>query len=497
MSTLARIAGFVAALVAVFAGALVVGKQVGPLGESASAAPAHEDSMDAHGEDDDAAGGHEAEAVDLPGGLAVSDGGHTLRLSEPVTEAGPKRPVSFVVEGPDGPVTAYDVEHGKRLHLIAVRRDFSGYQHVHPTLAHDGTWTTRLDLTPGQWRLFADFTPRGGENVTLGTDLLVPGDVSRPAPAEPTREAEVGGYTVRAEGDLVAGEHSELTLTVTRGGRPVTDLQPYLGAYGHLVALRSGDLAYLHVHPDGEPGDGETDAGTAGPVRRGGAQHRHLPPLPGLQARRRRPHGPVRAGRRRRPHAMTTEEHAVSTQAAPQPGTSIDLDITGMTCASCANRIERKLNKVPGVSATVNYATEKAKVSYPGDVTPDDLVAVVESAGYAATVPAPVTTRRGDPRCRPTRSRRCASGCSSRACSPSPWWPSRWCRRGSSTTGSGCRWRWPHPSWSGAHCPSTAPRGPTCATAPRRWTPSSRWARSRRSAGRSTRCSSALPAPPA
>ena len=48
------------------------------------------------------------------------------------------------------------------------------------------------------------------------------------------------------------------------------------------------------------------------------------------------------------------------------PGSTIELDITGMTCASCANRIERKLNKVPGVVATVNYATEKAKVSYDG-----------------------------------------------------------------------------------------------------------------------------------
>jgi hypothetical protein len=52
-----------------------------------------------------------------------------------------------------------------------------------------------------------------------------------------------------------------LTLTVTRNGTSVTDLEPYLGAYGHLVALRSGDLAYLHVHPEGTPGDGETDPG--------------------------------------------------------------------------------------------------------------------------------------------------------------------------------------------------------------------------------------------
>ena len=60
-----------------------------------------------------------------------------------------------------------------------------------------------------------------------------------------------------------------------------------------------------------------------------------------------------------------------------------------MTCASCANRIERKLNKLDGVEATVNYATEKARVSYADPVTTDDLVAAVEAAGYAAALPAP------------------------------------------------------------------------------------------------------------
>jgi Cu+-exporting ATPase len=67
--------------------------------------------------------------------------------------------------------------------------------------------------------------------------------------------------------------------------------------------------------------------------------------------------------------------------------TDVELAITGMTCASCANRIERKLNKLDGVSATVNYATEKAKVSYPGTVSTDDLLRTVEAAGYAAALP--------------------------------------------------------------------------------------------------------------
>jgi Cu+-exporting ATPase len=67
----------------------------------------------------------------------------------------------------------------------------------------------------------------------------------------------------------------------------------------------------------------------------------------------------------------------------------IELEISGMTCASCANRIERKLNKLDGVTATVNYATEKAKVTYPSSLPPEQLVTTVEQAGYAATLPRP------------------------------------------------------------------------------------------------------------
>src|SRR4051794_17836035 len=66
----------------------------------------------------------------------------------------------------------------------------------------------------------------------------------------------------------------------------------------------------------------------------------------------------------------------------------IELSIGGMTCASCANRIEKRLNRLDGVTATVNYATEKASVSFSGAVTTDDLIAQVEKAGYTAGLPA-------------------------------------------------------------------------------------------------------------
>ena len=71
----------------------------------------------------------------------------------------------------------------------------------------------------------------------------------------------------------------------------------------------------------------------------------------------------------------------------------VEVPITGMTCASCANRIERKLNKLDGVRATVNYATEKASISHPAALGAAELIAVVEAAGYTAALP---STRRSE-----------------------------------------------------------------------------------------------------
>jgi hypothetical protein len=261
MSTPVKVAGFFAALAAVFGIAMGVGNAVGPVAEPPTAHdPEHqsEASPDAHGR----AGATPAATATPPGGLMTSQSGYTLRLADPQLPPGQASPVKFMITGADGDaVTEYDVEHEKQLHLIAVRRDFTGFQHVHPELAPDGTWTTRLDLTPGQWRLFADFKATGADALTLGTDLAVAGRYE-PAPASgEVRTAEVDGYTVTLAGDLAPGSDARLTLEVSRDGRPVTDLQPYLGAYGHLVALRDGDLAYLHVHPDGSPGDGTTEPG--------------------------------------------------------------------------------------------------------------------------------------------------------------------------------------------------------------------------------------------
>jgi hypothetical protein len=257
MSVTTKLLGFLVALLAVFGGAVGIGKVVGPVDTAAT------EDHDMGEESEGAMAGMDMGGTTaFPKGLLVSQNGYSFRLAESTAAAGTAVPVAFTIEGPDGePVTEFDVEHEEDLHLIAVRRDFSGFQHVHPEMAADGTWTTTLDLSAGQWRLFADFKATGADAVTLGNDLAVRGKYRPAAPPTDSVTSTVDGYTVTLDGDLTAGAEAKLTLTVSRDGRPVTDLEPYLGAYGHLVALREGDLAYLHVHPDGTPGDGETEPG--------------------------------------------------------------------------------------------------------------------------------------------------------------------------------------------------------------------------------------------
>ncbi|WP_202512293.1 hypothetical protein [Streptomyces sp. SID3343] len=202
-----------------------------------------------------------ASAASVPEGLQTSRDGYTLVT---VTVPAPAGTLAFRIDGPDGaPVREYAPQHDKELHLIVVRRDLSGFRHVHPTLGADGVWRQPLTLDQaGTYRVFADFAPAAtGTPLTLGIDVHAAGDF-RPVPLpEPAATAEVDGYTVTLHGEPAAGHGAHITLSVARDGRPVTDLEPYLAAFGHLVVLRDGDLAYLHVHPGGAPGDGVTPAG--------------------------------------------------------------------------------------------------------------------------------------------------------------------------------------------------------------------------------------------
>ncbi|MFD7671247.1 hypothetical protein [Streptomyces anulatus] len=267
MHTGLKITAFAAGLAATFGSAYAVGGAMDP------AVAAKESShQDGHGAKDrpaaekGAAEKSAGEAPEPPGGLQISQGGYTLDLSTPRVEAGEPAELRFAVvdEGTSRKVTAFRREHDKELHLIVASSDLTTYRHLHPERAADGTWSTPVELPEaGGYRVFADFTPdvKNAEGVTLGADLAVSGDANPEALPDAERTVTVDGYEVTLDGALRPGAGSELKLEVEKDGKPVTDLQPYLGAYGHLVALRAGDLAYLHVHPNGEPGDGRTKPG--------------------------------------------------------------------------------------------------------------------------------------------------------------------------------------------------------------------------------------------
>jgi hypothetical protein len=181
----------------------------------------------------------------------VSAGGaYTFAVQEDRFDPGTPAEFRFKVLGPDGQVvTEYRPLHERDLHLIVVRRDLATFSHLHPTREADGTWHIEMTLpSPGSYRAFADLAPTDGPEMTLTVDLTAPGEwVEQPLPA-PSRTARAARYQVELTGELATGVHSEIAFTVSRNGTGV-ELEPYLGALGHLVALRASDLAYLHVHP--------------------------------------------------------------------------------------------------------------------------------------------------------------------------------------------------------------------------------------------------------
>jgi hypothetical protein len=235
MRTAHKLTLYAAGLAGVLGVSLAVGAAAEPTG-LANAQPAEE---------------HESRMPEgMVPGLAAADADYRLIPSTDTAPGARPGTFRFRIEDMDGPVTEFDIEHTKPMHLIVVRRDFVGFQHLHPEMRDDGTWETPVDLEDaGTYRVFADFVIDGDKH-TLGTDLFVAGgQVPRPLPAVDHIADAADGYTVELAGAPVTGAESELEFVVRHDGDIVTDLPEYLGARGHLVALRDGDLAYLHVHP--------------------------------------------------------------------------------------------------------------------------------------------------------------------------------------------------------------------------------------------------------
>ena len=218
---MSRVALFAACLAGAFLAALVVGR-VTDVGARTVAAEA------GHGEE-----------MSAPAGLAVEQDGYRLVQQRDAFVAGRAAPYVFRIVGPDGEtVRDFDVEHERRLHLIVVGREPDApFLHLHPRQRADGSWTVPLRLPwAGSYRVFADFTT-GGERRTLGIDIVATG-----GPLAYSWWDSIYIVKLRQQGE-------RLSFDVRRDTGPV-QTQPYLGAGGHLVVLREGDLAYVHAHAE-------------------------------------------------------------------------------------------------------------------------------------------------------------------------------------------------------------------------------------------------------
>lgn len=255
MGALARIALFTAVLAAAFAAAIGVGYAVGPLerGVAAHEEPGHKAAQE-HGA---------ASALGAPAGLSLAANGFRLDAERTTFEARRPSEFEFDVAG----ARRFDVVHARRLHLILVRRDLAFFQHLHPRRTEHGAWTTQLRLpAPGVYRAFADFSADGKRTV-LGVDLFVPGRWEPRALRQPTRARSSDGYAVTLRGV------DKLRFRIERAGREVA-AGLYLGARGHLVVLRAGDLAYVHTHPEAHELAFDVELPTPG-VYRAFLQYRH------------------------------------------------------------------------------------------------------------------------------------------------------------------------------------------------------------------------------
>lgn len=204
----------------------------------------------------------------VPAGLSIAVDGARLVPSDTRFAPVDSHQFAFEIRDDDGdPITEFEPTHGELCHLIVVRRDLTRFQHLHPEIDPDGTWSQQLRFpAAGVYRAFVEVRT-AGRPVTLGTDLFAPGTFEPDPRPTSSREATADGYVVTLQADEVRARE-ELTLEFEVGypdGRDAR-LEEYLEALGHLVVLREGDLGYVHVHPEATgPASGRVRFGTRFP----------------------------------------------------------------------------------------------------------------------------------------------------------------------------------------------------------------------------------------
>ena len=189
-------------------------------------------------------------------GHTAPDVSYELIAEETSFQPGVSVPWRFEVVGPHGRPSSYRIQHERELHLIVVREDLTTFSHLHPERNDDGSWSVDLELPlPGRYVAFADVAPEDDPATTLRLPLVAEGEWSPSGPGEVSKETAVGSYRVELDGEVAGGAGSEIGFHISKEGLGVVP-DPYLGAAGHLVAIRSGDLQYLHVHPLEEDSSG-------------------------------------------------------------------------------------------------------------------------------------------------------------------------------------------------------------------------------------------------
>lgn len=180
----------------------------------------------------------------------------TMNATPATLEAGKPMHLSFRPidkAAPDAPVPLALV-HEKKIHLIIVSRDLSEFFHVHPAFGADGAYTQEFTFkTGGDYVLFQDYTPEGDRHQLGRQDVTVSGP-KRPAMVfakDVLTWKSTDGYAAELTFDqpVKVGASLAVQTRITRNGQPVTDLENYLGALGHMVIISEDTRQYLHVHP--------------------------------------------------------------------------------------------------------------------------------------------------------------------------------------------------------------------------------------------------------
>ena len=175
--------------------------------------------------------------------------------------------LSFKLYGEDGHPFGPDdlkIEHEKKMHLLLVRDDMTRFQHIHPEFVN-GSWTVKTTIPdPGVYQMYVDIAPLEEKASVLRVPLLIGGETQNPKAPKPIADwsAHNEGYIAKLMIDqpLKTKETKSWTFAVTKNSQPVTNLKPYLGAYGHVVELRHNDTDdFFHVHPitKNQPKDGK------------------------------------------------------------------------------------------------------------------------------------------------------------------------------------------------------------------------------------------------